>query len=518
MVSNNLALFNAMDGAPTQKYHFTVLAITGLGFLTTAYNIFCINSVSKLLGRIYFHDPLLKRPGTLPQYVNNLVSGVALTGTFCGQLFFGWIGDRIGRKKAYALTLVIIFFCAIFSGVPFGPPGVVIGVLCLFRLLLGFGLGGTYPLCATIMSEYSNRKSRGTFLSALFAMQGVGIIFSGLIPMVLSKIFHENVLWRVVLIIGALPAALTLYCLRKMPETARYTAIIKPDPRNDEARTALSDMRRVLNIDVHEDPDEEQKITKFKAVNSYPILSNSFFELHGIHLIGSMCSWMLLDVAFYSQNLTQRDLFPAMKLTKDPITVNSVEEVYQQSRAIFVSSFFGTIPGYLFTVFLVDSFGRFIIQLVGFLMMSTCMLIMGVNYDYLKDKNPALFAVVYGLTFFFANFGPNSTTFILAAELFPTRMKCLCHGLSAAAGKLGAMVGTFVVQTYILKQGPESDRPKHSLMVLAFTNMLGFCCTFLVTETKGLSLEELSREDGGENEIEETQPLMSCQGTDGTGS
>ncbi|KAJ8747943.1 hypothetical protein K2173_001417 [Erythroxylum novogranatense] len=426
-----------------------------MGFFTTTYNIFCISAITKLLGRIYFYDPLLKEPGRLPQYVNNIVSGVALTGTFCGQLYFGWLGDRIGRKKAYKMTLIIIFFCALFSGLPFGSPGSVIAILCFFRFWLGVALGGTYPLCATIMSEYANRKTRGAFLSGLFTMQ----------------------------------AAITYFWLRNMPETPRYTAVIKPGPRNDAARNAVSDMRRVLKIRVHEDPDEEHKISKFKAVNSYPLLSNPFFERHGIHLIGAMCSWSLLDIAFYSQNLTQKDLFPGMGLTKSPTKVNAIQEAYQQSRAMFIAAFLGTFPGYLCTVFLIDKLGRLAIQLMGFLMMSAFMLLMGVKYDYIRDQNPALFAVLYSLTFFFANFGPNSTTFIVSAELFPMRMRCLCHGLSAAAGKLGAMVGTFVVQTYTLKQ-----------------------------ETKGLSLEELSGEDGGENEIEVNVPLMTNMGTHGSES
>ncbi|KAJ8747939.1 hypothetical protein K2173_001413 [Erythroxylum novogranatense] len=456
-----------MDDAATQKYHFVVLGITGMGFVTTTYNIFCINAITKLLGRIYFYDPLLKEPGRLPQFVNNIVSGVALTGTFCGQLYFGWLGDRIGRKKAFKMTLIIIFFCALFSGLLFGSPGSVIAILCFFRFWLGVALGGTYPLCATIMSEYANRKTRGAFLSGLFTMQGFGIIFSGLVPMVLSKIFliyydakpfyqdpahstqsQGNILWRIVLMVGALPAAITYFWLRNMPETSRYTAVIKPDPRNDAARNAVSDMRRVLKIRVHEDPDEEHKISKFKAVNSYPLLSNAFFERHGIHLIGAMCSWSLLDIEFYSQNLTQKDLFPGMGLTKNPTKCLSDRQV---------------------------------------------MTISDPTYGFYND-----------VCVHVAN-GSEQSCF-----------RYLCHGLSAAAGKLGAMVGTFVVQTYTLKEG--HDRTKISLMVLAFTNMLGFCCTFFVTETKGLSLEELSGEYGGDNEIEVNAPLMTNMGTHGSES
>ncbi|AEE82693.1 inorganic phosphate transporter family protein [Arabidopsis thaliana] len=53
------------------------------------------------------------------------------------------------------------------------------------------------------------------------------------------------------------------------------------------------------------------------------------------------------------------------------------------------------------------------------------------------------FVIFYSFTFFFSNFGPNATTFIVPAEIFPARIRSTCHGISAASGKAGAMVGSF---------------------------------------------------------------------------
>lgn len=136
-------------------------------------------------------------------------------------------------------------------------------------------------------------------------------------------------------------------------------------------------------------------------------------------------------------------------------------------------------------------------------MMSFFMFVLGMKYDYFKNESTFLFAVLYGLTFFFANFGPNSTTFVLPAELFPTRIRSTCHALSAAAGKAGAMVGAFGVQTYTLNG--DTGSIKKAMIGLAFTNMLGFACSFLVTETKGRSLEEISGEDGGRGQAKEME-------------
>jgi len=506
-----IAVLNALDTAKTQWYHMTAIVIAGMGFFTDAYDLFVISTVSKLLGRLYYYDPSSGKPGKLPVPVNNMVTGVALVGTLSGQLFFGYLGDKLGRKKVYGITLIMMVVCAICSGLSFGSTaGSVMTTLCFFRFWLGFGIGGDYPLSATIMSEYANKKTRGAFIAAVFAMQGVGIIFAGLVSMTLSAIFlhyfdtpgfnknpaefsdvfstqpQADYLWRIVLMIGALPAIVTFYWRMKMPETARYTALIEGN-----AKQAASDMGQVLEIEIQ---SEQDKVAQFKAANEYTLFSGEFVRRHGKHLIGTTTTWFLLDIAFYSQNLTQKDIFPLMGLTDKPQNINALMEVFQTSKAMFIVAMFGTFPGYWFTVFLIERLGRFKIQLVGFFMMSLFMFIIGIKYLELRTHK-FMFAFLYGLTFFFANFGPNSTTFVLPAELFPTRVRSTCHAISAACGKAGAMVGAFGVQTYTLDSDPH--KIKKAMLFLAFTNLLGFFFTFLVTETKGRSLEEISGEDGG---------------------
>ncbi|RRT80018.1 hypothetical protein B296_00005882 [Ensete ventricosum] len=81
------------------------------------------------------------------------VKGVAFVGTLSGQLFFGWLGDKLGRKCAYGMTLMLMVLCSVASGLSFGhSPKGVMATLCFFRFWLGFGIGGDYPLSATIMS------------------------------------------------------------------------------------------------------------------------------------------------------------------------------------------------------------------------------------------------------------------------------------------------------------------------------------------------------------------------------
>lgn len=518
MAREQLQVLNALDGAKTQWYHFTAIIIAGMGFFTDAYDLFCISLVTKLLGRIYYHADGSPTPGSLPPNVSAAVNGVAFCGTLSGQLFFGWLGDKLGRKKVYGITLLLMVICSICSGLSFGhSPKGVMATLCFFRFWLGFGIGGDYPLSATIMSEYANKKTRGGFIAAVFAMQGFGILAGGTVAIIISYVFkikfpapsykvdplgstipEADYIWRIILMFGAIPAALTYYWRMKMPETARYTALVAKN-----AQQAASDMSKVLQIEIQEDQSNAEKVINARG-QKYGLFSGEFLRHHGLHLLGTATCWFLLDIAFYSQNLFQKDIFSSINWIPKANTMSAVEEVYKIARAQTLIALCGTVPGYWFTVFLIDKIGRFSIQLIGFGMMTLFMLGLAIPYHHWTTSgNHIGFVVLYGLTFFFANFGPNSTTFIVPAEIFPARLRSTCHGISAAAGKAGAIIGSFG----FLYAAQNQDKAKvdhgyspgigvrNSLFVLAACNLLGFFFTFLVPESKGKSLEEISGEN-----------------------
>jgi PHS family inorganic phosphate transporter-like MFS transporter len=517
MAKKELEVLNALDVAKTQWYHFTAIIIAGMGFFTDAYDLFCISLVTKLLGRIYYHVEGSEKPGSLPPSVSASVNGVALCGTLAGQLFFGWLGDKMGRKRVYGLTLMLMFVCSVASGLSFGHDAkAVMGTLCFFRFWLGFGIGGDYPLSATIMSEYANKKTRGAFIAAVFAMQGFGILGGGIFAIIMSSIFkaafpsppykvdaiastvpQADYLWRIILIVGALPAVLTYYWRMKMPETARYTALVAKN-----AKQAASDMSKVLQVDI----EAEQKIFESSS-SGFGLFSREFARRHGLHLLGTTSTWFLLDIAFYSQNLFQKDIFSAIGWIPPAKTMSAVEEVYKIARAQTLIALCSTVPGYWFTVAFIDTIGRFAIQLMGFFFMTVFMFALAFPYNHWSHKENRIgFVVMYSLTFFFANFGPNATTFVVPAEIFPARLRSTCHGISAASGKLGAIVGAFGF-LYLAqnqdKSKAEAGYPagigvKNSLIVLGVINFLGLLFTFLVPESKGKSLEEIS----GENEVE----------------
>ncbi|CAM6088119.1 unnamed protein product [Calypogeia fissa] len=96
---------------------------------------------------------------------------------------------------------------------------------------------------------------------------------------------------------GAVPVAFTFYSRTKMPETARYTALVD---RNQEQ--AALDMEQVLNMKIDNTSIDIGK-GKDTATEQYGLFSSEFVRRHGLQLLGTSLTWFLLDISFYSQNL-----------------------------------------------------------------------------------------------------------------------------------------------------------------------------------------------------------------------
>jgi len=104
---------------------------------------------------------------TPPEVVSNMVA-IALVGTEIGQLVFVRLGDLIGRRRVYGLALIIMVLSSIACGFSICTTrNCVLVSLGLFRFILGFGVGGDYPLSATIMSEYANKRTRCSFVQCV---------------------------------------------------------------------------------------------------------------------------------------------------------------------------------------------------------------------------------------------------------------------------------------------------------------------------------------------------------------
>ncbi|KAA0064665.1 putative inorganic phosphate transporter 1-9 [Cucumis melo var. makuwa] len=497
-----LKVLSALDTAKTQLYHFKAIVIAGMGLFTDAYDLFSISPIMIILGRVYYQDKNYEIPAT----VKSAMLAVALLGTAMGQLVFGILGDRVGRRRVYGLALALMVMSSIGCGFSICTTrSCVLVSLGFFRFLLGLGIGGDYPLSATIMSEFANKKTRGAFIAAVFSMQGFGILASATVTMVVCSIFDRasnfptgkrtpmgaDIAWRLILMLGAVPAAMTYYWRMMMPETARYTALVE---RN--VAQAAKDMEKVLDVSLV-DIMEDSPMSPSPPPN-FPFFSNQFLRRHGRDLFACAASWFLVDIVFYSSNLFQSKIYTQFLPHNQDSTNNVYHQAFNEARLQAIVAVCSTIPGYWISVFFIDRLGRVTIQILGFLFMAIGYVIIAIPYDsfWASDKHKYGFMLFYCLTFFFSNFGPNTTTFILPAELFPARFRSTCHGISGASGKIGAIIGAVGFLWASHDQKDNGIGMKASLMLLGGVSLAGVAVTYFFTrETNGRSLEENENED-----------------------
>ncbi|KAH3742755.1 major facilitator superfamily protein [Pelomyxa schiedti] len=251
-----------------------------------------------------------------------------------------------------------------------------------------------------IAAESSDSSTRGRNMSFVFSMQGFGnLLAPSMVSLFLLLPIELELVWRLSLGIAAIPCLLTAYHRLQLHESTHFMQVEK---------TKLS-FRMTLGM-----------LNKCK-----------------LHLFGTAATWFLFDITFYGNGLFKETVIEILGLSGG----DTARDVIQNTALASICIAAIALPGYFLSIPLIDIIGRKSIQLVGFGFVAVLFAIMGAAYNSISEKK-VLFIFVYGLTFFWSNLGPNTTTFVIPGEIYSTEIRATCHGISAAAGKLGAIIGS----------------------------------------------------------------------------
>ncbi len=438
-----------MDDAGISREHWKIMFISGMGFFTDAYDLFIIGVVMSLIQPIW-------HTGKIEE---SLVNSTALLASALGALLFGRVADMVGRKRIYGVEVLVLAAGAIACS--FAPS---IWWLIGFRFILGVGIGGDYPVSATIMSEYAGKASRGMLVTLVFTMQAAGLILGPLFASaLLSTHLSHDLIWRILVGFGAVPALAVYWSRRHLKESPRFLAASGME--EDEHG----------NLGNAEHWDKEKHSVSFWDGFHRLATENKLL----LRLAGASAAWFLMDAAYYGNTVSSPLVLSAM---------NSDHTLLQKTLTQLGIFTLFAAPGYAFAAYFMDRLGRKAIQMLGFGMMAITFALLALIPNLEKMAIP--FLVIYGLSFFFTEFGPNATTFVYPSEIFPVRVRTTGHGIAAAMGKLGGFVGVFVFP-YLLHWkgllGAES--------AAAIASVLGLIATAtMLPETKGKSLEEIEEE------------------------
>lgn len=154
-----------IDDAPIGKAHIRAVVVAGTGFFTDAYDLFSANFICVMIGLAYYPD------GELPTTAETAIKLSTTAGAIVGQVLFGWLADKLGRKKMYGIELMIILVGTVGQALSAQGSGLPVLVPIIFwRVTMGIGIGGDYPLSSIITSEFASVKWRGALMNSVFAM------------------------------------------------------------------------------------------------------------------------------------------------------------------------------------------------------------------------------------------------------------------------------------------------------------------------------------------------------------
>jgi MFS family permease len=454
--ASGAGLLQTLDDAKISRFQIKTMFVSGMGFFTDAYDLFVIGIVVSLL----------KTQWSLSTSQVSWLNSATLLASAFGAIIFGRVADMLGRKRIYGYEVLILAAGAIASA--FSPNYTF---LLVSRIVLGIGIGGDYPVSATIMSEYSGKQSRGRMVGLVFAMQGAGLVVGPLVASILLGAgVSDNLTWRLLLGLGAIPGLAVYYLRRQIHETPRFALA---GGATEEAEAAIADATG----------QGSGKVAPGESTARVPHgVADGFLELIRnrrllVWLIGAAGAWMLLDFCYYGNTISQPEIIKLANPHASELTT-----ILLQLAIVAVFA----VPGYIVAILLLDKVGRKSIQLLGFAAMALMFLLIGLIPGVSTTLAP--FLILYGVSYFFTEFGPNMTTFIYPAELFPTHVRTTGHGISAGCGKLGAFVGAFlfpdILASHLGLRG--------AMVISAVVAAAGLLLTgFTLPETRGKSLEEL---------------------------
>jgi MFS family permease len=276
----------------------------------------------------------------------------------------------------------------------------------------------------------------------------------------LATSLSHDIIWRILVAFGAVHALAVYWQRRNLKETPRYLA----------AAAMEEDSACRLKTAKHFDKTEHS--VSFWDGFHRLVQDNKLL----IRLVGASAAWFLMDAAYYGNTVSSPLVLSALggdhTLLQKTLTQLGIFAVF-------------AVPGYIAAVLMMDRLGRKTIQSLGFVMMAVTFALLAFVPNLEKMAVP--FLIIFGFSFLFTEFGPNSTTFVYPSEIFPVRVRTTGHGIAAAMGKLGGFLGVFIFP-YLMQWrgllGAES--------AAAIASVAGLIVTLtMLPETKGKALEAI---------------------------
>jgi MFS family permease len=341
---------------------------------------------------------------------SGLLYTLTLLASGIGGVGFGFLADRIGRKRALMLSILTYSICSFASGL-----STTVLMLAVFRFILGLGMGGEWNTGATLVAETWPDELRAKAISVVQSSWAIGFALAALVSGIVLR--YGN--WRYVFFVGILPAFITLWIQSRVPESPMWL----------EHRLADQDQRLV---------PRGARGTRGKGARGKGTQRNeSFFDIFRAPYLKSTIALLLLN--FFGM-FGWWGLFtwipPYLSL---PVAQGGRGfGIMGTTTLLIVLNLFGMFPGYLSFGWAADHLGR----RKSFMLYTFAAA--GLVPFYAIARSQAVLLVLGTIVAFFST-GFFSGSGLIASEIFPTRVRARALGFTYNGARTMSSVAPYVI-------------------------------------------------------------------------
>ncbi|NGX55863.1 MAG: putative metabolite transport protein CsbC [Candidatus Anoxychlamydiales bacterium] len=386
--------------------------------------------------------------------ISFLVSLIIL-GALFGSIMGGAIADKFGRKKAFFIALILMFYGTvsfIFSK--------TINNLFIYRFIVGISIGLFSSIVPIYIAEISTSKYRGRLVSIKYMGLATGILFANFI----SFLFTSTSNWQAIFLIGLIPAIIMFIGLLIIPETPSYLSSINKKDKALEILNVLDNSNNTL-----ETLEKGKTKASFKDLFSKSIKSALFVGI-GINIFRQISGINI--VTYYAPKIFLLSGFASEKLA---ISAN-----------LFVTII--KIICTILAIFFIDKIGRRILLMISFLGMSASIFLLSIYF--LLKLNLLIIPIIalVGFSSFFS-FGIGAVTWVINSEIYPNGIRGRAVGLATFFNWIS---NYFVSMSFLSLIGFLGNST--TFMMYSIICFIGFLFVyFKVPETKNKTFAEIQK-------------------------
>ena len=454
-----------LDRLPWSRWHWIVVIGLGITWILDGFEVTLVGALASVLTK---QDTL-----DLTTHQASSVGTWYLLGAVAGALFFGYLTDRLGRKKLFMVTLAVYLVFTVASGLAWNYWS-----FAVFRILAGSGIGGEYAAINSAIDELIPARVRGRVDIAINGSWWFGTAFAAFLSYELLENLRESISWRLGFLVGAILATGILAIRRSIPESPRW---LLTHGRADEAEEVVAKIEHEVRKSHRVLPKprgeplvvEQRDHLGFISIARYVIENYPGRGVLGLSLMAGQA--FLYNSVFFTYTLVLSQFF-GISAARAPL--------------FLIPFSVGNILGPLLLGPLFDTIGRRVMISSTYIISGVLLIITGLLFTH-GVLTATTMTLAWCVIFFFASAGA-SAAYLTVSELFPLEARAMAIALFYAVGTGIAALSPTLFGALIATKSATNVNYGY-LLGAGFMIAAGIVAIFLAVDAERRSLEDIAR-------------------------